>query len=293
MTLKVLADVIGISMVLSAVYALVSLSWVFVYRATGILNFATAPFILLGAYVFYWLTIDAGLSFVPSLLGALFIVAVLGALVYLVLLRPLAGQPMFSQIAVTMGLTIVMMSFIAITWSGKTHTLPDPIRSQIYELPGSIRITTFGLCAMAAALATVLGTMAALKFSRIGIQMRATAEHPLLASQRGIRISVIFALAFAVAAATAALAGISTAHVLVLSPALAALGLRGLAPALIGGFDSVGGTIVGAIIVAFIETIAVTAFGGGVRDAAVFVTLLLALAIRPYGIFGRPEIRRV
>ena len=114
MTLKVLADVIGISLVLSAVYALVSLSWVFVYRATGILNFATAPFILLGAYVFYWLTTELGLSFVPSLLGALVIVALLGALVYLVLLRPLAGQPMFSQIAVTMGLTIVMMSFIAI-----------------------------------------------------------------------------------------------------------------------------------------------------------------------------------
>jgi branched-chain amino acid transport system permease protein len=135
--------------------------------------------------------------------------------------------------------------------------------------------------------------MAFMRLSKRGVQMRATAENPVLASQRGINVDMIFVIAFAVAVAAATLAGISFSYSNVLAPSIAALGLRGLAPALVGGMDSIGGALIGSVVVAFIETAAVTQWGGDIKDMAAFLVLLVALAVRPHGLFGTPEIRRV
>jgi branched-chain amino acid transport system permease protein len=293
MTVAELQDILAGGLVLTGTYALVALAWVFVYRATGILNFATGSFAALGAFIFYSLNQQAGLAFGWALILTLLAVAVAGALVHFALLRPLAGQHVFSPIVVTIGLAIVLSSVMALIWGSGNKLLPGPVANSAHDVLPGLRLTTFGLAVMAAAGITVSLALLFLRFAKTGIQMRATAEKSLLASQRGINISLVFALAFAFAALTAALGGIGVAHLTVLSPALSTLGLRAIAPALIGGMDSVGGAIVGAFVVAFVETAAVTQWGGTVRDITVLSLLLVVLVIRPYGLFGTREIRRV
>jgi branched-chain amino acid transport system permease protein len=293
MTWDILPDVFVSSLVLAGTYALIALGWVFIFRATGILNFATGQFVVLGVYLFFWTSVELKLPILVALPIALALVGALGALMYLGTLRPLAGQPLFSPIMVTLGLSIVMTSAIVIIWGAQTRTLKPPLTVHTYKLPGHAIITTIGILTISTALVVYAVIMLLLRVSKRGVQMRATAENPLLASQRGINIDVIFMIAFAVAVAASTLAGLSFSYTNVLGPSIAAVGLRGLSPALIGGMDSIGGALVGSIVVAFIETAAVTQFGGDIKDMIAFMVLLVALAIRPYGLFGTPQIRRV
>lgn len=293
MSWDALPDVLVSSLVLAATYALVALGWVFIFRATGILNFATGQFVVLGVYLFFWTSVELKLPFLLALPIALLLIGVLGALLYLGTLRPLAGQPLFSPIMVTLGMSIVMTSAIVIIWGAQSRSLTPPVKVHTYKLPGNTIITTIGILTILTALVVYAIILSFLRLSKRGVQMRATAENPVLASQRGINIDVIFMLAFAVAVAASTLAGLSFTYTNVLGPSIAAIGLRGLSPALIGGMDSIGGALIGSVLVAFIETAAVTQFGGDIKDMIAFLVLLIALAIRPYGLFGTPEIRRV
>ncbi len=294
MSLDLVPSVLVDSLVLAAVYAIVALGWVFIFRATGLLNFAVGEFILLGCYFFFWVAFSLKLPFLIALPIALALIALLGALLYLGTLKPLAGQPLFSPIMVTLGLAIVMTSAMVIIWGGTARQLQPPIEVKVYTLPGDARVTNLGLITIATAGVVYAAILTFLSKSKRGVQMRATAENPLLASQRGINIDVVFMLAFGVAVAASTLAGLSFAYTTAgLAPTIIALGLRGLAPALIGGMDSIGGALIGSVIVALIETLAVTQFGGAVKDMMAFLVLLVALAFRPHGLFGTPEIRRV
>jgi branched-chain amino acid transport system permease protein len=285
-------NIISSTLPLAAIYALIALAWVFVYRATGILNFATGSFIALSGYLLYALNQQAHLPYVIALACVVIIVGLLGALMYVAVLRPLAGQHVFSPIVVTIGVSIVLAALISIIWGTGNTVLKSPVNDPAYS-PGGLYFTRYGISLIVVALIVLGAALAFLRYSRMGIHMRATAESPLLASQRGININLVFALAFAVAGISIALGGVGAAETSALSPDLSTLGIRAIAPALIGGIDSAGGALVGALIVAFVESFAVTKFGGNTRDIAVFLTLLVALVVRPYGFFGTPEVRRV
>jgi branched-chain amino acid transport system permease protein len=284
--------VISSTLPLAAIYALIALAWVFIYRATGMLNFATGSYVALAAFLMYSLVQQAGLPYGLALVLAVLIVALLAALVYLAVLRPLAGQHVFSPIVVTIGISIILTAVMSIVWGTGNTVLPGPVADKAYSV-GQLYLTRYGIALIAVSLAMLAAALTFLRFSRVGIHMRATAENSLLASQRGINIGGVFAMAFAVAGISVALGGVGAAQTSALSPDLATLGLRAIAPALIGGMDSVGGALAGALVVAFIESFAVTEFGGTSRDIAVFLTLLVALVVRPYGLFGTAEVRRV
>jgi branched-chain amino acid transport system permease protein len=121
----------------------------------------------------------------------------------------------------------------------------------------------------------------------------AASELPVLASQSGVNITVLFFIAWALAGITATLAGVGYGYTNVVSPSVAQVGLRGLTPALIGGFESLPGTIAGAVILAFVETLGVRFLGGDAEDAVVGAVLFFFLMLRPTGVFGEREVRRV
>lgn len=264
-----------------------------IYRSTGVLNFATGQFLLLGAYIFYWLQETLGLPFLVALLGGLVLAGLAGAVTHLVLLRPLAGEAIFTPVIVSMGLAIVMTSVISIVWGVEGRLLTRPVEPVSYELPGRIFITGIDIATVTIAIATFGALFLFLAFSRAGIRMRAAAERPLLASQRGMAIDWLFGLAWAIAIAAAAIAGIAFAYKNILAPGAVELGIRGIAPALIGGLDSIRGVLLGALIVAMTEGFAVYLLGGESESAAAFTALLVVLMIRPHGLFGTPEVRRV
>lgn len=292
-TLDSVPDLIVSSTALAAGYLVVALAWVVIFRTTGVLNFATGQFVFLGGLLFYSAGQQTGGSFFPALVVAVLAAAALGALTYRLLLRPLAGQPVFSTIVVTMGLAILMASVIDLVWGLFTRIIQGPVENKVFELPLEAFLTTYGAGSIVAAVVTLAALTFWLRRSRMGTQMRAAAADPLLASQGGVNISVMFAGSWAVACGLLVVAGVIFGLVTGVSASLESIGLRGLAPALVGGLDSVPGTIVGAIIVALVETFAVAAFGGDAQDPAAFGVLLAVLAVRPYGFFGTPEVRRV
>lgn len=286
-------DIVASSIVLAATYSLVALGWVLVFRASKTFNFATGEFLLLGVYLAFWLLIDQALPFPIGIAGAMLLVSAIGILSYFGFLRPLSGRPLFTAVILTLGLAIALQSLIRLVFGPATRVFLPPFDNVPIQLPGDAVVTTMGVIMVIAATVIVGGLMLFFRWTKVGVQMRAAAEQPLLASQTGIRVNGIFATGWGLAVVVASVAGLGHAYQTALTPGLAEIGLRGIAPAIVGGFDSVGGAAAGALIVAFAENFLVVVLGPEMRTAAAWLVLLIVLLVRPHGLFGTPAVRRV
>jgi branched-chain amino acid transport system permease protein len=287
------AAVIASSLVSAAIYLQVSLGWVVVYRATKVLNFATGQFLLFGTLIYTTLTKAAHLPPLLALVIAALVNAIVAASSYEVLLRRLAGRPVFSQVIVTVGLAIILTSIMNIIWGTQPRALPAPVSERVFHVGGGAVFSTLDLVIIGISLVLFVALLLFLQHSLPGRQMRAAAELPLLASQSGVNINRIFRLAWAIAGVALAVAGIGYAYLTLVSPNIADLGLAGIAPALIGGLDDVRGAIIGSIVLALVENLSAVYINGSVQQIAPYIVILIVLAIRPYGLFGVQEVRRV
>ena len=249
-----------------------------------------------GAFLFFQgLVVSNGnlpLSVVVGLAGA----AVLGALTYLGIMRPLAGYPVAVGVLATIAVGILLRSVTTSIWSGQTR-YPAEYLGQLgrpIEIIPGLSISGIDIAIIAAALVAMAGFPLLLQRAAIGVEMRGVAENPLLAAQRGIDIHSINALSWAAATLMATVAGIFFALKVRLGPDIWYVGLAGFAPALIGGMDSLRGVALGAVIVAAAEVLAARYIAPQITLAAPFLVLLIALWIRPWGIYGsREELERI
>lgn len=277
---------------LAGLYALISLAWVAVFQATGAFNLATGSFILLGPYFvvgFVSQGVPTGTALLIGLLGA----GVVAVLTYSLVLRPLAGRPILAPIIVTLGVSIGLDAVVKIAFGSGSRPIQDPSALGQWDLGGGGTVNVLTVVSIVLSFGFVLTTLVATRTSRLGILMRASSENPLRAEQLGIGIHRMAALGWVIAGLAAALAGELYAVSNLASPELSLLGLKGLAPAMLGGFQSQGGALIGSIVLAVIETAAVRIWGGSVRDVIPFVVLLAILLIRPQGLFGKPTYLRV
>ena len=290
--LQALATVV----VVASLYALLGAGYVLVYRASRVLNLAQGDLLTLGGYFLF--AVASAVPGVPALSVPLAaaLSALAGVLIYLLLMRPMAGHPIFAAVLVTVTLGILLRAAIVFAFTDRTrHTLAllalsnPPVR-----LPGGAVVSTFDLVMIAAAVLLFAGLFLFLRLSPLGIQMRAAGERPLLASQRGINFHAVFALSWALAAFAGGLAGMIYASNVRLEPSLDILGLRAFAVALVGGLDSLAGVIPAALIVAAVEVMSVRYGNPLLSDVSPFLCLLAMLLIRPWGLFGtREELERV
>jgi branched-chain amino acid transport system permease protein len=288
-----IGDMVVSALVLAGAYILLGLSWVVIFRATRVLNLAVGQFMAVGAYMAFTFLVVFKMPFLVAILLALVSVALFAGLTFHLFVRPLHGQPHFVVVVLTIGWSIVIGGAISIIWGPDLHVLPQPIPDKVYLLPFGARLSTYGAATVIVAVVTATALVLFFRFSKLGIRMRAAAELPVLASQSGVNITVLFFIAWALAGICTTFAGISFGYTNVVSPAVAQIGLRGLTPALIGGFESLPGTILGAIILAFVEVVGVRLLGGESEDAVVAAVLLAFLMVRPTGVFGAAEVRRV
>lgn len=286
-------ELIVSSTMLAGVYALSALSWVLLYRTTGLFNLATGQFLLLGSYLFFELAIR-GIPFFGSLLVASAAVVVIGLVVYWLTLRRMTGEAEFTPMALTLGLGAVLAAVASVVWGPANRVLPEPIPNELLHLPGDITVTVYGVAIVVTSLLVFALVTVITYFLPIGVAMRATAENPVLAGQTGIPVDRTLALGWCLSLVAATFAGVAYSYLNVLSPLLADhVGLLGLAPALIGGLDSIPGALIGSLVVALSQTFGVAIVGGGAQDAIAWGLLLAFLIIRPYGIMGSPKIERV
>ena len=291
-----MAQVVATAVVLASFYALLGAGYVLVYRATRVLNLAQGDLMTLGGYLLFSVavTVPGAPALAIPLASAL--AALAGFLIYRVLMRPMAGHPIFAAVLITMTLGILLRAAIVLVYTDQLRHpigllgLTNPPR----PLPGGAVVSTFDLLTVLTAAFLFAGLFLFLRLSPIGIQMRAAGERALLAAQRGINFHLIFALAWALASFAGALAGMLYANNVRLEPSLDVLGLKAFAVALVGGLDSLAGVLPAALLVALVEVLSVRYGDPLLADVSPFLCLLAMLLIRPWGLFGtKEELERV
>jgi branched-chain amino acid transport system permease protein len=289
-------NLLVVILIQASFYALLGIGYVLIYRATRVLNLAHGDLMVFGAYLFFQALATSGGSLTLAITTAALGAALLGATVYLGLMRPLASYPAAVGVLATIAVGLVLRTIITAIWSAQTR-YPAELLGQTgrpIALFAGVSISGIDILIIAAAIIAIIGFPLLLQLSTVGIEMRGVAENPLLAAQRGINIHRINALSWAAATMMAAVAGIFFSIKVRLGPDIWYVGLAGFAPALIGGMDSLKGAVIGAIIVAAAEVLAALYIAPQVAVAAPFLVLLVALWVRPWGIFGsREELERV
>ncbi|MET0867650.1 MAG: branched-chain amino acid ABC transporter permease [Pseudorhodoplanes sp.] len=272
-------------------YALLGMGYVLIYRATRVLNLAHGDLMVFGAFLFFQALVTTGGNLPVAICVGLVGAAITGALIYFGVMRPLAGYPVAVGVLATIALGIVLRSLTTFIWSGQTRYPGEflgPLGKPI-QLAAGLSISGIDVAIIVAAAIAMIGFPVLLQRAAIGVEMRGVAENPLLAAQRGINIHAINSVSWAAATAMAAVAGIFFALKVRLGPDIWYVGLAGFAPALIGGMDSLKGIAIGAVIVAAAEVLASRFIAPQVALAAPFLILLIALWVRPWGIFGSKE----
>ena len=283
--------------VVGSIYSLVALGFVIIYKSSGILNFAQGEFLLLGAYVFLAIVTHAHVPVLPALLLTFLFSATLGLILERVILRPLIGEPIISVIMVTLGLSSVLRAIVQGIWGTDTRPMPSVFSLEPIQL-GPLPVARGYLYAAGSVAVLLVLLTAFFKYARAGIAMRATAASQQVSLSMGISVRRIFALSWSIAAVVSAFGGVLLGTMRGgVDGSLAVLGLKVLPVVIVGGLDSIGGAILGGVLVGILENLAGgyldPLFGGGVKEVAPFVALVLILMVRPYGLFGRVRIERV
>ncbi len=274
------------------VMALISLSFVLIYKGAGVVNFAVGEVMMLGAYLYYAGVVTFNLSPWVAFAGALAAIAVLAIIVERLVLRPLSGQSAVSVLMATIGMASIIHGGVEAVWGGDTYTTPGlvprtPINMGDILIPGAV-LGNF-------ALATVLigAFIIFFRYSRTGITLRATASDPVTAATLGININYAQRITWALSGLVGTVAGVLIASSAGLSPLLAGTALGVLAAIVLGGLDSILGAIVASLIVGVVEALAAGYLGGKTRDLVPYVVVLAVLVVKPYGLFGTRTIERL
>lgn len=278
------------------VYALIALGFVLIYKATSILNFATGEFMMMGAYFCYTFLVLLGLPVIPTFLIVMLCAALLGFLVERLILRHMLGQPTISIVMVTIGLGSILTGLAEIVWSSDFKSFPQIFPRAPIDLGFAIVRSNMFYGFLISITAVVVFSLI-FKYAKVGIAMRATANDQMAAYSMGINVRSMFTVAWALGAIAAGLGGVVIGNIGGIQPNLGQIGLKIFPVVILGGLDSIGGAILGGFIIGVVENLAGgyldPYFGGGVKDLAPFVLLVVILMVKPYGLFGKREIERL
>jgi branched-chain amino acid transport system permease protein len=289
-------DLMTNGLLVGLMYSLVAVGFVLIYKATSILNFAQGDLVMFAGYA---AAVMMGMKGMPIWLMVLMLAGgmiVLGFVLERGILRPMVGQPLVSVIMVTIGLSFVLQGFVSIIWGGSTRELPLPVRMAPYKV-GPAFISPINVVAAIIAILFLVAFGLFFTRSRLGVAMRAVADDQQASMVVGIRVSRVFALSWAIAGLAAAAGGIIWGNMLGVDTLLSLVGLKVFPVVILGGLDSIGGAIVGGLLIGAIESVASGYFdpyvGGGTKDFIPYVLMILVLFIKPYGFFGHETIERV
>jgi branched-chain amino acid transport system permease protein len=281
--------------VLASIYALIACGYVLIYRVSRVLNLAHGELMMLGAY--FVLTTASLFTNHPAtaLATAVLLSLLAGGLVYVFLMRKMTGEMVLAAILGTVALGILIKGFVILVWSAQQQYpaqalgVPNPSLAV-----AGAHISLWSAVLVGVTVATYAGLFLFLRFGRWGTRMRAAGQNPLLAAQRGINLHGVYALAWALSTLTGAAAGILMALDSGLTNTMPVIGLKAFPAALVGGLDSLGGAILGALIVAAAEVLLIYYVDPLLSDVVPFLVLIAMLILRPWGLFGtREELDRV
>lgn len=275
-----------------AILALAALGFVLIYKATGVINFAQGQFLALGAYLIYAGVVTLHLPWPLALIFAMAVAALLGVGVERLVLRPLVGEQAVAVIMVTIGLAAFLQAVVQFVWGTTPLQFPRFIPAGTIGLAGAT-VPVDRLVAIAVAAVVLAAFSLFFQRSRGGIAMRAVADDQQAALAMGISVRRVFAVSWALAAVSAVIGGALVANIIGVSGDLVGFGLAVFPVVILGGLDSIAGTIVGGAVIGLLITFTARYLGGGLQAVVPFIVIALVLLLKPYGLFGQARIERV
>ena len=276
------------------IYGLIALGFVLIYKATETVSFAQGDLMMLGAFAGLAGMTMLGFPFWLAVISAIGAMALLGLVTERLVIRPILGQPAFSIVMLTIGLGYVGRGLITMIpgIGTETHTLPVPYKDQSWTLGGlvvsmeqtAVIVVTAVLCAALYAL---------FKYSKLGLAMQASSQNQLAAYYMGIPVKRLNGLVWALAAAVAAIAGLLLAPITFVHANMGFIGLKAFPAAVVGGFGSLPGAIVGGLIIGIVESLSGFYLPEGFKDIAAYVVVLIMLMVKPNGLFGDKLTKKV
>ena len=276
------------------IYGLIALGFVLIYKATETVSFAQGDLMMLGAFAGLAGMTMLGFPFWLAVMSAIGAMALLGLVTERLVIRPILGQPAFSIVMLTIGLGYVGRGLITMIpgIGTETHTLPVPYKDQSWTLGGlvvsmeqtAVIVVTAVLCAALYAL---------FKYSKLGLAMQASSQNQLAAYYMGIPVKRLNGLVWALAAAVAAIAGLLLAPITFVHANMGFIGLKAFPAAVVGGFGSLPGAIVGGLVIGIVESLSGFYLPEGFKDIAAYIVVLIMLMVKPNGLFGEKLRKKV
>ena len=284
-------------LIVGALYGVVAMCFVLIYKASQVVNFAQGEFVLIGAWACWYLVTTMKLPFWIGFPACLVFMALLGLAVQVIVLRPLIGEPAISIVMVTIGLSIFFQALLKWMFGVFVQPYPQVFATKSVDVFG-LNVETAYLMSLVISLVIMAGFAYFFKFSRMGLAMRATAFDQQVAQSLGISVRQVFALSWAISAVVSALAGVVVGLVSGVSASVATVGVKVFPAVIVGGLESIIGAVIGGLIIGLLEGLAQFFDAeylhfGNLITVAPFYAMLLILLIKPYGLFGSKNIERV
>jgi branched-chain amino acid transport system permease protein len=292
MTISIVLQLVVAGLSTGSIYALVGLGLVLAFKGTGIVNFAHGELVAFGAYSALFFSVILKLPYWQVFILTLLVCGLAGALLERTLIRPLMRAPSFTVVVATLAVGLMIKNLLRLSWQESVSTFSTPLDDlslRVGEISINPHYIWITVCSF-----TIMGLLALFfRKNLTGKAMQAVSQNVTAARLMGIRVSRIFSLTFAVSSAIAGLAGILMGPVVGVESEMGAVILKGFVAAILGGFNSLPGCVVGGLTLGLLETFGGAFFGGTFKAVTAFVLLMFVLLVRPHGIFGRAEARRV
>ncbi|MFZ9406738.1 MAG: branched-chain amino acid ABC transporter permease [Burkholderiaceae bacterium] len=276
------------------IYGLIALGFVLIYKATETVSFVQGDLMMLGGFVGLAAMTMLNFPFWLAILSAIAAMGLFGLLTERLVIRPILGQPQFTIVMLTIGIGYVVRGLITMIpgIGTDTHTLPVPFKDQNLEAAGLIvsmeQVVIIGATAV---LCAVL--YAVFRYTTVGIAMQASSQNQLAAYYMGIPVKRLNGLVWALASAVAAVAGLLLAPITFVHVNMGFIGLKAFPAAVVGGFGSLPGAIVGGLIIGVVESLSGFYLPVGFKDVAPYIVVLLMLWFKPNGLFGEKLRKKV
>lgn len=276
------------------IYGLIALGFVLIYKATETVSFAQGELMMLGAFCGLGVMSFLGMPFWIAVIASIAAMALFGMLLERAVIRPILGQPAFSIVMLTIGIGYVMRGLVTMipNIGTETHTLPVPYKDQIFTVIGLI-LSAEQLVIMASTAILCALLFALFKYTKLGIAMQAASQNQLAAYYMGIPVKRINGLVWGLAAAVAAIAGLLLAPITFVHANMGFIGLKAFPAAVVGGFGSLPGAIVGGLIIGIVESLSGFYLPDGFKDTAAYIVVLIMLVTKPNGLFGEKLRKKV
>jgi branched-chain amino acid transport system permease protein len=277
----------------ASIYAPIACGVVIVYRSSRVLNFAQGGFALVGAYLFYWLANLLHWPFWAGLIGALVLAFGIGAGLHWLVVRPVIGKGPVVSVMLTIALASVLQALVFLGFGTDQRFLANPAGNGILRIPGVTSLSALDVSIVGTTVVVLVVLWLVLTKTRIGISIRSVSDSPLLAGYWGRNASTLVGLTWAVSFALSAMAGVAYGLRSDLDSGVLDLGTLIFPAVIIGGMDSLGGAILGSLLLGIAIQAVTVYLGGQWSDFVVYAALLIVLAWKPFGLFGTRELTRL